>query len=344
MLWTSGFSSATYGGIPVPVSGRSREPARRRRTAALATTLALAAGTFALSATPAVAAVRPAAGSTRAQTGAPPQAPSSRPKVVWAITVTGHRVPLTKPQFTPTPLHPEKITHPLLDTMGTISAAHLKIGHPDLPDAQITSGIDISAYQGNIDWADVAPYVGFVYAKATEGTYYTNPDFYNQYVGPYDYGVIRGAYHFANPSDSQGDTQADYFSDNGGGWSGDGLTLPGALDIEYNPYGQECYNLTESQMVTWIWNFVSEYAYRWGVYPVIYSTTDWWTTCTGNYGGFSAYDPLWIANYSASDGGPLPNGWDFYSFWQYSNSGGLPGDQDVWNGSYSQLQVLATNG
>ncbi|HLX50051.1 MAG TPA: GH25 family lysozyme [Streptosporangiaceae bacterium] len=317
------------------VSERPRKPALQRRTAAVAATLALASGTLALGATAASASVSaPASGS----------AAVSHANGVWAMTVTGRKVWVPKPTFVHTPVHPEKITHPLLDNMGTIGAAHLKTGHPVLPHAAITSGIDISAYQGNINWANVAPYVGFVYAKATEGTYYTNPDFYNQYEGPYNYGVIRGAYHFANPSNSQGNTQADYFSSHGGGWSGDGLTLPGALDIEYNPYGSECYGLTQSQMVNWIWNFVNEYAYRWHAYPVIYSTTDWWTTCTGNYGGFGAYDPLWIANYSASNGGPLPNGWSVYSFWQYSDSGSLPGDQDVWNGSYSRLQVLADNG
>jgi GH25 family lysozyme M1 (1,4-beta-N-acetylmuramidase) len=77
---------------------------------------------------------------------------------------------------------------------------------------------------------------------------------------------------------------------------------------------------------------------------VIYSPTDWWRTCTGNYGGFGRYDPLWVANYSASHGGPLPNGWGFYTFWQYADHGSLPGDQDVFNGYKSQLQTLATKG
>jgi hypothetical protein len=45
-------------------------------------------------------------------------------------------------------------------------------------------------------------------------------------------GMIRGAYHFALPNSSSGATQANYFAGNGGGWSWDGKTLPGALDIE----------------------------------------------------------------------------------------------------------------
>ncbi len=280
--------------------------------------------------------------------GGQPTSHVSGTKTVWAVTVSGQKVRVPKPKFIPTPVHPEKITHPGSDYMGAVNAAHAPwprsakvrpaTSVPQLP------GIDISAYQGNINWGSVAPYIDFSYAKATEGTYYTNPYFYNQYVGPYNYGVIRGAYHFAIPNNSSGQSQADYFIKHGGGWSGDDLTLPGALDIEYNPYGNECYKLTQSQMVSWIWNFINEYAYKEHAYPVIYSTTDWWTTCTGNYGGFAEYDPLWIANYSASGGGPLPRGWGFYTLWQYSAGGSLPGDQDVFNGAYTQLKTLATKG
>ena len=271
---------------------------------------------------------------------------------VWATTLTGRKVLVPKPRFAPTPVRPEKVTHPKADTMGAVTAAHaprartVRIRNaavaasapPQLP------GIDISAYQGNINWGSVAPYLDFSYAKATEGNYYKNPLFYNQYVGPYRHKLIRGAYHFAIPNNSSGQSQADYFIKHGGGWSSDGWTLPGALDIEYNPYGGECYGLTDSQMKTWIQNFVKEYAYKEHVYPVIYTTTDWWRTCTGDATRFAKWDPLWIANYTASHGGTLPHAWGFYTFWQYADGGKLPGDQDVFNGAYKRLKALAKSG
>jgi GH25 family lysozyme M1 (1,4-beta-N-acetylmuramidase) len=325
----------------VSLPERPRKPVLPRRTAAVAAAFALAVGTLAVAGNAAQATIAAPNAGGGAQTSASTHTGSTH----WAITLTGRRVRVPKPKFVWTPLHPEKITHPGRDYMGSTVLAHEHWrGHAVKPDAAIASGIDISAYQGDIDWSDVCPYVGFVYAKATEGTYYINPDFDNQYEGPYDCGVIRGAYEFANPADASGTADAEYFIAHGGGWSGDGLTLPGALDIEYNPYGSECYDLTQSQMQSWLWDFVNEYAYREGVYPVIYTTTDWWSTCTGNYSGFGSYDPLWIANYSASDGGPLPNGWGYYTFWQYADSGSLPGDQDVFNGAYSRLQVLAKSG
>ncbi len=121
-------------------------------------------------------------------------------------------------------------------------------------------GIDVSGHQGNVDWAY---YWGqgkrFAWVKATEGTYYTNPYFAQQYNGSYNQGFIRGAYHFATPNMSSGADQANYFSDHGGGWSADGKTLPGALDMEYNPYGDTCYGLSPSEMTAWIKDFSDTY-------------------------------------------------------------------------------------
>ena len=119
--------------------------------------------------------------------------------------------------------------------------------------ATVTYGQDVSGYQGNVNWsAQWNAGARFAYIKATEGTYYTNPYFAQQYNGSYNVGMIRGSYHFAIPNGGGGAAQADYFVAHGGGWSKDGRTLPGALDIEYNPYGATCYGLSQSGMVSWI--------------------------------------------------------------------------------------------
>jgi GH25 family lysozyme M1 (1,4-beta-N-acetylmuramidase) len=313
-----------------------------------ATLAAAAVAVTALAVTAGTASAAPATSSANS-TAAKSTNSASTARHHLARTVTGKLVPVT-PTNHHTPVHPEAITHPSADTMSSVAAAASAASTVKAPEIRSASsvpqlpGIDVSDNQGDINWASVAPNIDFSYAKATEGTYYTNGDFANQYNGPYDYGVIRGAYHFAIPNNSGGTAQADYFIANGGGWSDDGLTLPGALDIEYNPYGAECYGLSQSSMVDWVADFVNEYASREGVYPIIYTTTDWWTTCTGNYSGFATEDPLWVANYSASAGGTLPAGWGYYTFWQYADSGSEPGDQDVFNGAYSQLQVIADKG
>ena len=144
--------------------------------------------------------------------------------------------------------------------------------------ATVTKGQDVSSFQGSVNWsAQYSAGSRFAYIKATEGTYYTNPDFASQYNGSYSAGLIRGSYHFATPNTTAGSTQADYFVAHGGGWSKDGKTLPGALDIEYNPYGAECYGLSEASMQSWVRSFVNEYHAKTGRWAVIYTTTDWWS-------------------------------------------------------------------
>ncbi|MFD0152291.1 lysozyme [Streptomyces sp. NPDC055721] len=204
-----------------------------------------------------------------------------------------------------------------------------------------TEGVDVSGHQGNVAWSTLwNSGVKWAYVKATEGTYYKNTYFTQQYNGSYNIGMIRGTYHFATPDTTTGAAQADYFVNNGGGWSADGKTLPGVLDIEWNPYGATCYGKTQAGMVTWIRDFLNRYKARTGRDAVIYTATSWWTQCTGNYSGFAATNPLWIARYAATVG-ELPAGWQYYTMWQYTSSGPTVGDHNHFNGDYSRVQALA---
>ena len=251
---------------------------------------------------------------------------------------------------------PRKYPHPERNYMGSTIPEHERQergrelsrqqARKAAPAASV-DGIDVSHWQGNIDWnAVAADGIEFAYMKAIEGTYYTDPSFDSNYPESYYAGLVRGAYHFANPADSSGAAQARFFVNNGGGWSPDGQTLPGVLDIEYNPYGPTCYGLTDGQMINWVGDFISTYEAMTGRYPVIYTTTNWWSTCTGNYAGFWDVSPLWVANWG-SDPYPLPNGAPYWTFWQYTAEGSVNGvagnvDRDLFNGSYDRLQAIAT--
>lgn len=207
--------------------------------------------------------------------------------------------------------------------------------------------MDVSSHQPSVNWTQQANMGSkFAYVKATEALSYKNPYYASQYQGAYNSGMIRGAYHFAIPSISSGKAQADYFINNGGGWSADGRTLPPLLDIEYNPYpslGNTCYNMSATQMVNWMKDFSNTVKARTGRAPAIYTTTDWWRTCTGNSAAF-AENPLHIASYNQVGAGTLPASWSKYSIWQYSSTGPFAGDSNVWNGSLSQLQAFARGG
>jgi GH25 family lysozyme M1 (1,4-beta-N-acetylmuramidase) len=211
---------------------------------------------------------------------------------------------------------------------------------PAYQDLVGTLGHDVSGHQGAVDWAAAWRAGGrFVYVKATEGTGYVNPQFGQQYDGSFKVGMIRGAYHFARPDLSSGAAQANYFIDHGGGWSADGKTLPGAVDAEYNPYGDACYGKDPAAMGVWLADFSNTYRSRTGRFPTIYTSTTWWNRCTGGNAGFGA-NALWVARYNTVPGA-IPAGWHSQLIWQYANAGALPGDQNLFEGNIDQLRSFA---
>lgn len=258
--------------------------------------------------------------------------------------------------------HPALLTHPDADHLGSTIRAHEPaheptsshptagpvadgtIGDPTDGTAGDPTGIDVSHFQGAIDWPSLTlAGVSFAYLKATEGVTFVDPTFATNNTGAAAAGIPHGAYHFALPDRSSGAAQANYFLANGAGWTADGRTLPPVIDIEYNPYNPQalCYGLTPGQMTAWLLDFATTIDTRIGRWPVIYSTTNWWAMCTGNTPALAAHCPLWIAHYNAVVG-PLPNGWRDYTFWQHADSApNLPGDQDYFNGSTTDLQAFA---
>jgi GH25 family lysozyme M1 (1,4-beta-N-acetylmuramidase) len=211
---------------------------------------------------------------------------------------------------------------------------------PAYQDLNGTLGHDVSGHQGPVDWAGAWHAGGrFVYVKATEGTGFLNPQFGQQYDGSYQVGMVRGAYHFARPDVSTGAAQANYFVDHGGGWSADGKTLPGALDAEYNPYGEACYGMNPAALSVWLADFSNTYRARTGRFPTIYTSTSWWNRCTGSNPAFGA-NPLWVARYKEAPGA-LPPGWGRQTIWQYADAGILPGDQNLFDGPVDELRSFA---
>lgn len=94
-------------------------------------------------------------------------------------------------------------------------------------------------------------------------------------------------------------------------------------------------------MVAWIKDFADTYHSKTKRYPLIYSTADWWNSCTGNSAAFKTTSPLWLAR-PGSSVGTIPGDWGFETIWQNSDSYKYGGDADVFNGSLTQLKKIAT--
>lgn len=302
----------------------------------------------------------PAVAETAAPTASPTQASTepATPPTADAPTPTPTPTATTDPAPSPVTADP---TLAEMDATGNHSmGATVSVNEPAAPTrfrsfAAVSGlppgipGLDVSGWQQLTlsDWYTIANNgAKFAYVKATEGTDYQSSQFAEQYNDSYAAGLMHGAYHYATPNTSSGAAQANYFVNNGGAWTNDGRTLPPLLDIEYGPNGNTCWGLNTSAMLSWIRDFSNTILARVGRLPAIYSTTDWWTRCTGNDSGFGA-NPLFIARYPsnlASGAGTLPAGWANYTIWQYGSTGLFPGDQDTFNGTAADLAAFASNG
>jgi GH25 family lysozyme M1 (1,4-beta-N-acetylmuramidase) len=201
-------------------------------------------------------------------------------------------------------------------------------------------GVDVASFQhptstqypngAPIDWTQVASAgIKFASVKATEGNYYTNPYYGSDLAGAKAAGLYVTGYHFASPHVSSGINQADYAVANGH-YTADGQTLPLELDLENDPYStNQCYLLTQPQMVSWISAFDAEAQRLTGQLPIIYTTAAWWNTCTGGSKAF-APDQLRIASYSTPNPA-MPAAWPNWTFWQYTSAAtvaGITGNAD----------------
>lgn len=203
----------------------------------------------------------------------------------------------------------------------------------------VVYGIDVSSYQGTIDWSKVAG-AGkkFAIAKATEGTTYKDPTFAANWAGMKAAGILRSAYHFFRASDDP-TAQAQFFVDTVGPLAADDLPL--MLDLEVTD-GQSAATVASRART-----FIAAVEKATGKKPLVYTGPSFFRDTLGNPSGFEN-NPLVIANYGVSCP-DVPGTWPTWTMWQYTDaasvagiSGGVDGDQ--FNGDLDALKKLAAGG
>lgn len=209
-------------------------------------------------------------------------------------------------------------------------------GDATYPDGYDIRGIDISHYQGNIDWEQLknAMIMGcplrFVIIKSTEGSTRLDENFRENFNQARDFGFIRGVYHFwSNKSTAR--EQAYFFLDKVHLTEGD---LPPVLDIEHKPADKSVEDF-QRDVLTWL-HIVED---RYHVKPIIYT----YYKFKEQYLSAPVFDdyPYWIAHYYV-DKVQYKGKW---KFWQHTDAGKLPGikgyvDFNIYNGSYYDLRQL----
>ena len=209
-------------------------------------------------------------------------------------------------------------------------------GDRDYPEGYEIHGIDISHYQGQIDWELLkgamikgCP-VRFVIIKSTEGASRLDENFRENFNQARDFGFIRGVYHFwSNKSTAR--EQAYFFLDKVHLTDGD---LPPVLDIEHKPSDKGVEDF-QRDVLTWL-HIVED---RYHVKPIIYT----YYKFKEQYLSAPVFDdyPYWIAHYYV-DEVQYKGKW---KFWQHTDAGTLPGikgyvDFNIYNGSYYDLRQL----
>jgi lysozyme len=211
----------------------------------------------------------------------------------------------------------------------------------------ILSGIDVSHYQGTINWQAVAAAgTVFAYAKATEGLGSPDTYFAANWAAMQDAGLARGAYHFFHPAGSAQAQAARFLSVLTDLRAGD---LPPMLDLEEaKTRGQdEWAAIPVEERVLLVLTWLQQVEQALGVRPVVYTRRGWVQQTLRDAGDLVNY-PLWIAHYTDAVQPSIPNGWPRWTFWQYSESNSLNGingnvDLDRFNGSLDDLGALASS-
>jgi GH25 family lysozyme M1 (1,4-beta-N-acetylmuramidase) len=197
-------------------------------------------------------------------------------------------------------------------------------------------GIDISHWQGDINWSRISPrQVGFVIAKATEGQTYDDPMYATYRIGAAQEGIPFTAYHFARPDGTPGDAviEADHFVAVAALRTGD---LIPALDLEVSG------GLQPRDLITWTLDWLSQATAGFGVKPMIYTSSWFWRTYMNNTQKVAkaGYRLLWIAHWHVKRPSIPGGNWDHrgWAFWQWDNCGAIKGidgcvDRDRYNGT-----------
>ena len=203
-----------------------------------------------------------------------------------------------------------------------------------MPAGYQVHGIDISHYQGDVNWNRLEQTrqgqfpINFIFMKATEGGDYADDKFVANFDSAKVHGFIRGAYHFYNPQ-TDANKQADFFINTVKLEPGD---LPPVLDIE-----KKGRNVEKLQQGLKIW--LQKVEEHYGVKPIIYASYKFKTRYL-NDSIFDTY-PYWIAHYYV-DSVRYQGDW---KFWQHTDVGTLPGieekvDLNIFNGSTVDLQKI----
>jgi lysozyme len=180
-------------------------------------------------------------------------------------------------------------------------------------------GVDVSYWQGAIDWTKLACHAYFAFIRAGRG----NADYdtrYSEYLdGAHKAGRAVGLYWYMQPRTGTANFKqhVDNFASR---YKGSASQLPPVFDVEENG------GMSRTELTGWIQKAVARFQEWTGVSPMIYTSPGFWNANTYR-NDWAKTLPLWDAHWTTADEPVIPNDWGAinnpktWTFWQHSSKG-----------------------
>lgn len=178
-----------------------------------------------------------------------------------------------------------------------------------LPEQAIAKGVDVSKWQGAVDWNSVAAQ-GYSFAFIKLGSSYSglDPMFIQNMTGAAAAGLRTGAYVYSYATTVEGAVAEATFAINA--LQNMPVSMPVVFDIEdtvHKPLGP----VQQQELVNAFCTVIENEGY----YPMVYASKNWFQTRLGH----TMYDQ-WVAQYAEACDYPLP-----FTVWQSTNKGAVAG-------------------
>lgn len=218
-------------------------------------------------------------------------------------------------------------------------AAEGEVGPAD--PSKVVPGIDVSHWQGTIDWDQVAASgMKYAFIRVSDGTGTLDSEFDRNWNESARVGMLRGAYQYFRPNQDP-IAQAKIMVEKVGQLGPN--DLPPVLDLESGGNEGIPAERIVSAAMEWA-KYVEEHT---GKRPIIYAGHYYWEGEVQASDAFADY-LLWVPNYSR-DWPLVPDPWQSWAFFQHTSEGRVPGiagnvDMNYFNGDEGALSRIAKAG
>lgn len=177
---------------------------------------------------------------------------------------------------------------------------------------EVTEGIDVSHYQGQINWDEVVngASISYVYLKATEGASYVDNTYLHNLREVKRVGLNVGSYHFYRPNICWKEQLENMTSI----VKAESQDLIPIIDIEHRG------SVSSKKFIADLQDFINKVTEHYGKKPLLYTYQKFYNKYLIDK--FKDYHFM-IARYREDS--PLLNDGKDYIMWQYTSTGSIPG-------------------